>query len=283
MSERNNKAMFTAPTPPANIPTQNIDDFLGEMLGKTASVLHDHIVPLPSRGVPYPEGHPLRGVTEVKIRSMRSSDEDILLNQALFKSGTMFTELIRACLIEPRVNPKEFLVGDRIAILIAIRISGHGAQSVSDVKCPSCGTKSTMTFNMNEFPIKYLDLEPAGEGNLFRFTFPLAETDVLFRFQTGADEEDAFRAAAQNKPAEKSTDYLKKVIHSIAGISDRTKISLACDKLPPADTKALRRFIRDHEPRLGMEQTFSCPSCGHTEEEVALPLQDALFRSPNDD
>jgi rubredoxin len=282
---RNNNVMFGgAPAQvPAGQPSMSIDEMLSDMLGETAHVLHDHEVPLPSKGIPYPVGHPLHGVEYVTIRAMRSGDEDILLNQALFKSGKMFTEFIRACLISPKCDPRDMLVGDRFAILVAIRISGYGAEATSELRCPSCDTKSKVTFNMNEFPIRYLDIPSAGDEkdrNLFELRLPISKARVLVRFQDGHIEEQDFKRAAAGGAPDKVSDLLKRAIYSVNGETDRMKIGFFCERMSPLDSDEIKKFLRDQEPKLLMERDWNCPTCGHSDT-VRLPLQNALFR-PDD-
>lgn len=265
-------------------PSMSVDEMLADMLGETAHLLHDHEVPLPSKGIPYAVGHPLHGVEYVTIRSMRSGDEDILLNQALFKSGKMFSELIRACLISPKCDPRDMLVGDRFAILTAIRISGHGSEATSELKCPSCSAKSKVVFNMNEFPIRYLDLPSAGDEkdrNLFELTLPISKARVLVRFQNGHTEEQDFKKAAAGGAADKVSDLLKRMIYSVNGETDRMKIGFFCERMSPMDSNEIKKFLRDKEPKLLMERDWTCPSCGHNDT-VRLPLQNALFRTDDD-
>lgn len=285
MSEekRDNKAMFGGPAP-AGIQTISKEELVANMLGEAKSYLHDHDVPLPSRGIPYPVGHPLHGVESVSIRSMRSSDENILLNSALFKSGKTITELIRACMISPKCDPTDMLQGDRMAVAMAIRISGYGSTATSDVVCGNCGAKSKMTFNLNEFPIRYLDIPSVGDEsnpNLFELELPIAKVPCRVRFMTGREEEEDYKKLSQGNRDFKATELLARMIVSINGDADRFKIMRAVEILPILDTKAIKAFIRDKEPILKMEQDWACPSCGHSEPK-GLSVFDALFRTEND-
>lgn len=284
MSRDNNK-MFSGQGGPS-IPSVSIDEEVAELLGETANVLHDHEIPLPSRGIPYPPGHPLHGRESVLVRSMRSGDEDLLYNQALFKSGKIFSQLLRNCLIDPVVNPADILNGDRLAILAAIRISGYGSETKSTVQCPSCEAKGEMVFDMASFEIKSLDIPSAGDDqnrNLFALELPLSKSHVKIRFTTGHDEEEIWRDTVSNKSSnKKASDYLRRIIHSVNGEEDRLKISLFVDRMSPADAKYIKKFVRENEPRLKMESDYHCGNCGEVTK-VKLAIAEAFFRSSDED
>ena len=81
-------------------------------------------VTLPSKGLLYPEGSPLRkGVIEMKY--MTAKEEDILTNQNYIANGTVIDKLIKS-LIVSKVDYNDLLIGDKNALLIAARILGYG-------------------------------------------------------------------------------------------------------------------------------------------------------------
>ena len=87
-----------------------------------ASVL-DFVVPtefveLPSRGVGYPIGHPLRDQETIEIKFMTAKDEDILTSRSLLKKGIALERLIDNLVVNKVISSKEILVGDRNAIII---------------------------------------------------------------------------------------------------------------------------------------------------------------------
>ena len=81
-------------------------------------------VTLPSKGLLYPEGSPLRkGVIEMKY--MTAKEEDILTNQNYIANGTVIDKLIKS-LIVSEVDYNDLLIGDKNALLVAARILGYG-------------------------------------------------------------------------------------------------------------------------------------------------------------
>ena len=82
------------------------------------------MVDLPSKGLLYPEGSPLRS-GQIEMKYMTAREEDILTNQNYIQQGTVLDKLIES-LIVTKIDIKELLVGDKNAILIASRILGYG-------------------------------------------------------------------------------------------------------------------------------------------------------------
>src|SRR5574337_1336005 len=78
------------------------------------------LVPLPSRGLIYPRDNPLFQQEQVEIKGMTANEENILMSRALIKKGTVITELIKACMIDPRIDVNSMVSGDRNALMVAI-------------------------------------------------------------------------------------------------------------------------------------------------------------------
>src|SRR5690606_20745420 len=132
----------------------------------------------------------LHGASTVEISPMTTREEDILTSQALLKKGTVITALIKSCLTDKSIDPGQLLVGDRNALMVAIRVTGYGHLYDAEVTCGACDTVTNQSFNLAEFPIKRLGIEPVEPGaNLFEHQLPYTKKRVRFRFLTGADEE----------------------------------------------------------------------------------------------
>lgn len=235
------------------------------------------VVPLPSCGKTYPLNSPLHGLETVEIKSMTTKEEDILTSKAFIKKGTVITELIRSCIIDKRVNPLELLSGDRNALMVAIRITGYGAEYSVERECSECDAKAPHEFDLSALPIKRLDIDPTTPGtNVFEFKLPQCKKVVHFKFMTGADEQEIASTAEKQKKIGISTENnistsLLYSIISIDGNEDRAKIANFIKAMPARDSLALRNYIKDHEPGIIMKQETTCPACGH-EEEVNMPL-----------
>lgn len=235
-------------------------------------------VPLPSGGRVYPTNSPLHGLEVVEIRAGTAREEDILTSRAYLKKGTVISELIKSCLVNKGIDVSDMLIGDRYALMVAIRITMYGADYDAELQCGECDNKAPRNFNLAELPIRRLAIAPVAEGqNLFEFLLPICKKVVRFKFLTGRDEEQM--AATQEKQKKLSlaqgetsvTTNLLYSVQAIDGTEDRAKIAGFVRMMPARDSLALRNYIKDNEPGIIMKQEVSCPSCGHAEE-VSLPI-----------
>lgn len=259
-----------------HMPTHNVmrDDFGFEVPVET--------VPLPSGGKCYDQDHPLHGKETVEIRAMTAREEDILTSKALIKKGTVISHLIKSCMIDKRVDPDTLLAGDRNALMVALRVTGYGAEYKVEVDCPACSERSKHSFNLGELPIKTLDIDPIAEGqNVFETALPVTKAKIRFKLLTGHDEQEIMtiseRRKKQGQRAENLvTQRLKYAIVSANGINDKTKLDMMVNNLPARDSLFLRKFIDNNEPGIEMKSWMDCPSClEHSE--VRLPLGAAFF------
>ena len=130
--------------------------FANEVVASAVNTNNDvpfDVAPLPSNGVVYDVNSKLHGKDGLDIKAMTAKEEDILTSRALAKNGTMVSELIRSCLLDKSIDVKTLLSGDRNAIMIAIRISGYGANYEVDITCPECQTKRKSSFDLKNLPI----------------------------------------------------------------------------------------------------------------------------------
>jgi hypothetical protein len=235
-------------------------------------------VPLPSAGRVYPPSSPLHLVEMVEIRAGTAREEDILTSRALLKKGTVISELIKSCLVNKAIDTGEMLIGDRYALMVAVRITMYGPDYDAELVCGECDTKAPRNFNLGQLPIRRLAITPVAEGqNLFEFALPLCKKVARFKFLTGRDEEQMSAMQERQKKLALAqgestvTTNLLYSLQAIDGIEDRAKIASFVRMMPARDSLALRNYIRDNEPGIIMKQEVSCPNCSHTEE-VSMPI-----------
>lgn len=237
-----------------------------------------HLAPVPSNGVVYPANHPLHNKTHVEFTAMSAREEDILASPALIKKGTVITELIRSCLVDKSIDPLTLLIGDRNALMVAIRSAGYGAEYTGEVQCSEreCEAVTERTFDLERLEIRRLSLAPVAEGvNEFETLLPVSGVKVRFKFMTGADEEDMAATADKQKKLNMNpatvTSNLLRVILSVDGDKDRSKISKFVSKMPAKDSLHLRNLIRREDPGILMKQESTCTVCGQ-EASVDIPM-----------
>ena len=274
MSDRTERNQVFGGSP--GIPTRDVmkDDFGFEIPVES--------VPLPSKGLVYPTESPLHGQETIDIKAMTAREEDILTSRALIKKGTVITELIRSCLTDKRIDVNSMLSGDRNAVMVAIRVTGYGADYKAEIECPQCQSRSKQNFNLSDLPIKPLEVEPVTPGqNLFEFVLPVMKKAVRFKFLTGADEEEILIVQERKKKAGATTDNLVTTrlqysIVAVDGKTDKSLINTFIRNLPARDSLALRQYIDKVEPGIEMKSYMDCPSCNESSE-VRLPMGPGFF------
>lgn len=239
-------------------------------------------VPLPSRGIIYPQDSGFYSKETLDIKPMTAREEDILTSRAYIKNGTVLTELMKSCLVDKSINPDNLISGDRNALLVSLRITGYGADYDVEVDCPECGAKNKQTFDLSTLKIKRLEVDPVEAGqNLFELTLPVTKKNVRVRFLTGNDEQEMMIVAQRRKKSgfettSTVTDRLSRSIVSIDGIKDKNKINAFVRNIPARDSLALRKFLDKYEPGIEMKSWMTCTSC-HEESEVKLPMGVSFF------
>ena len=244
-------------------------------------------VPLPSRGVIYPPDSPLHMQETVQIRAMTAREEDILTSKALIKKGTVITELIKSCLVDKRIDPQDLVLGDRNALMVALRITGYGSDYAIEVGCPSCGEKSRQDFNLSELPIQRLTQDPIAQGsNIFEAQMPKnKDTDpdlvIRYRHMTGHDESAISQMQERKKKQGFQNDNIittryQHQIVAVNDIQDKTKIQMFIQKMPSRYSLSLRKAMDANEPGIQMKQHIHCPHCSE-ESEVSMPLGANFF------
>jgi len=237
-------------------------------------------VTLPSKGLLYPEGSPLKkGVIEMKY--MTAKEEDILTNINLIKSGTVLDKLLQSLIVTP-LDYKNLLVGDKNAILIAARILGYGPEYDIMLNHPETGIESKATIDLTELEDKEIDVSTSIEGrNEFSFTLPTSKKEITFKLLTHEDEtkiEQEIKGLEKlNRRGFEGTTKLKHVILSIEGNYDKKTVREFIDNAFLArDSRALRNHIKDISPDVTL-QANAVFEDGAVEPNVMFPLGSDFF------
>lgn len=230
------------------------------------------VVKLPSKGLLYPEEHPFHHLESVEFKAMGTFEENILASTALIRKGTVINTLIKSCLSNKLVDPSSLIIGDKSAILLAIRLSGYGSEYKAKTTCPECNKAWKYVFDLSGIEYKFLSQEPVNPGaNLFSFVLPGTKRQVTFKLLTDGDDIDISKTQeARKKNTEIDvdttiTDRLVTQIVSIGSISDKDQIAREVKKMSLKDSRPLREYIHSIEPDLLFEEEVSCKFCGSKE------------------
>jgi hypothetical protein len=246
------------------------------------------IVPLPSKGLLYPEEHPLSSGT-VEMKYMTAKEEDILTSQNLIKQGVVLDKLFESLIVTP-INYGDLYVGDKNAIMVAARILGYGKDYVVEVDDPfSPGTKQKVTIDLTQIEHKEVDYSLfEHRKNEFDFELPQSKRVVTFRLMThNLDKQIQTEIKGMNKTRVRTgidnelTTRLKNIIVAVDGESGRATINNFVDtELFAMDSRALRSHIKSISPDLDMTFTFVSDATGEVKE-MDIPMGVSFFWPSN--
>lgn len=236
-------------------------------------------ISLPSRGILYKNGT-LAGKDSVEVHYLTAKEEDILTSPNLIQSGRMLDILLKSVLKDKTIEPGDFLLGDRNAIIIWLRSTGYGEKYPIRVVCKECGEKYENEFDLNKLEERELTEEPDQDG-LFFMTLPSGK-EIRFRLATAKDELDIIKKAEELKKKvgsniDKSNSLtLKTIIMEVDGDGNKTTVSNFVDSMSAKDTKAFKTYMESIEPGILMVQEATCVHCGETNKEV-IPIKENFF------
>ena len=236
--------------------------------------LPTEVIELPSKGLLYPEGHPL-AEGKVEIKYMTAKEEDILTNQNYIKNGSVIDRLLQS-LIVTKFDYNDLLTGDKNAIMIAARILAYGA-------------KYDVTYNGvdQEIDLSILENLPIDESlykrgeNEFSYTLPHTKNDVTFKILTGHDERKIEAELKSLKKISKTasnevTVRLYRTITSVNGSTEAKDIKeFTSNYFLAKDVREFRKYYKSVNPDVDMDVTVINDE--GEEEIVALPIGLSFF------
>ena len=281
MTARDNSARFAAPIPNDQPEPEEENQDVASIPGGLHFVAPTELVEIPSKGLLYPEGHPLHNQEEIEIRLMTAKEEDILVNKSLLKKGVALDRMLQAILVNKRIKLDDLLVSDKNALIIAARTSAYGADYKARFNCPSCNLANEYTFDLEDKEINYLyehgreDVRTAENGN-FLITLPRTEVEIEFRLLRGADEKRLIEKNKKNKGIIPLTDQFKSFIVAVNGVTDSSLVSQFIDVMPAYDSKFLRLTYAEVIPSVDLKQYFECSECDHSQD-MEVPFTVEFF------
>ena len=242
------------------------------------------IIPLPSKGLLYPEGHPLvDGMIEMKYMTAR--EEDILTSQNLIKQGVVLDKLFESLIVTP-FNYGDLYVGDKNAIMVAARILGYGKEYTVEIDDPfSTINKQKVTIDLTQIEHKEVDYSLfETRKNEFDFELPNSKRNITFRLLThDIEKQIQSEIKSMNKTIVKTgidrelTTRLKHIIIAVDGETGRAAINDFVDnQLFALDSRALREYMRTISPDLDMTFTFVSDTTGEVKE-LDIPIEVSFF------
>ena len=253
-----------------------------ETVRRTANT---EFVELPSKGLFYPQNHPLHGQDTVEIRFMTARDEDILTSPALLRKGVAIDKFIQNILVDQNIRVADLLIGDKSAIMVAARVTGYGPEYEVKITCPECNTENEVVVDLTDYHKYFEKFEQSEHFALnsdghFETTLPVSGQSAVVRLLTSRDESKMTNRMASKKKnnlAEtNTTDFLKTIIVSINGVTNPADLNDMIGDMPARDSRFLRKNYAALVPSVRLKEDFECMYCG-AETETEVPLEATFF------
>ncbi len=284
MFRRNNEERMGSPAPQGDTPpveNQEQEEQSAPTLNFTTPT---EFVDIPSKGLYYPEGHPLHKQESVEIKYMTAKDEDILTSKSYLKKGIAIDKLLQNVIVNKSIDINSLLSGDKNALIIAARTTGYGSSYQTKMTCPSCGAQGTIDFDLEEeSKVKSSEevegVQDNGDGT-FVATTPRGNIEVKMRLLDGSSEKKLLKLTANkkknNQPESTLSDQLRLAILSVGGQTDQAMINMFIRSLPASDARYLREVYSKKMPNVELKHNYECQSCGY-EQELEVPFTSDFF------
>tara|TARA_A100000172_G_scaffold42646_3_gene26124 strand:+ start:5819 stop:6658 length:840 start_codon:yes stop_codon:yes gene_type:complete len=275
LSRRNNLERLGAPQPDAPAPPTSEATDLFSFVNPT------EFVELPSKGLFYPEDHPLHNQTVIEIKHMTAKEEDILTSETLLKQGLAIDRLVRSVIADKSINPDTLLVGDKNAVLIASRITGFGPFYEVDIACPACAEQNEVTVNLSDlgFSESADSVSEATEGG-YKVKLPSTGIEIVFKLLTSKDESNITKTVEARRKKKQLENFgtllLSSIIVSANGVTNKQQLDRLAEILPLVDARFLREEYDKVKPDINMTFDFECSNCSHRGE-VGMPMTAEFF------
>jgi hypothetical protein len=230
------------------------------------------IVELPSKGLVYPQDHPLRSGT-IEMKYMTAKEEDILTNQNYISKGIVLDKLLESLTMN-KINLKELITGDKNALLVASRILGYGKEYSFTIDGKSYDVDLSVLEN------KPFNEDVITSNGTLKFILPISGAEIEAKFLTDKDTEIIEQEVNGLKKINKDsspeiTTRLKHQIVSINGSTNKNDIKdFVENHLLARDSRALRNFIKDSSPDVNLKAKVMV---NDVEEDIDIPINLNFF------
>jgi hypothetical protein len=228
-----------------------MEDKLKEYAQLELNLPHD-IVNLPSNGFFYKNKK-----KAIKVGYLTANDENIIMAGG----EDMTVNLLRNKIYEPDLRIDDLLEGDVEAILIFLRNTAFGPEIELNVTDPKTNKQFKASVLLDTLPIS--EGQKPNDDGTYTTILPKSQTTVKLKPLTYGELREINNLASQfpqGRVVPRITWRLNKQIVEINGNSDKNEISKFVEQLPILDSKYIRKFMDDNEPRLDLKKVVTTPS-----------------------
>jgi len=222
-----------------------------EHLQANFSLPHD-VVPLPSKGIFYKNKK-----KSIKVGYLTATDENLLMAGG----DDMTQNLLRSKIYEPDLRIEDMLEGDVESVLIFLRNTAFGPEMELTLTDPLTKKPFKSVVLLDQLSI--LQGQLPNEDGTFITPLPKSQVTVKLKPMTYGEILENQKAAEYypaGRVVPKVTLRLQKEIIEVNGSTDKGEIAKFIESMPIADSKFIRKFMEDNEPRLDMRRVIIAPS-----------------------
>tara|TARA_R100000234_G_C4998127_1_gene178972 strand:+ start:1511 stop:2332 length:822 start_codon:yes stop_codon:yes gene_type:complete len=258
---RNNEDRFNPVSAPQQAPATGLQ-----------YVVPTEVVELPSKGLFYPEGHPLHEKGFIEIKHMTTKEEDILTSTSLIEKGIVLDYLLKSIIIDKEIDPKSLLPGDQNAIYLSARLNAYGSDYSFNFTCDACGKLNKVDYNLENVENKKLPEDSSIQNGLISLILEKSNFTVKLKQLSAKDAELMEKQNKKNKSMGvargTTTSLLLSIIYSINDeINDGSlKFINVIESLPSKDVRQIKKTYLDTKPDVDFAVELKCSSCGNSKE-----------------
>jgi hypothetical protein len=169
--------------------------------------------------------------------------------------------LLRSKIYEPDVRVDDLLEGDIEAILVFLRNTSFGPEIDMSLTDPTTKKQFSVKIVLDSLPI--INGQEPSEDGTFTTKLPKSGATVKLKPLTYGEINEIAKMADTypvGRVAPRVTWRLQKQIVEIDGVTDKVEIIKFIEQMPIADSKYVRTFMNENEPRLNMFKEVTAPS-----------------------
>jgi hypothetical protein len=227
-------------------------DEQSRMYGQENISLPHDVVPLPSEGVFYKNKK-----KSIKVGYLTAYDENIIMAGG----ENLAINLLRNKIYEPDMKVEDMLEGDVESVLIFLRNTAFGPDMMITTTDPKTGKQFQVNVTLDQMSITK-GQEPTSDGH-FITTLPKTGSTVKLKPLTYGEIREINKTIdtyPQGRVAPYVTLKLQRQIIEVNGTQDKGEIAKFVEQLPIADSKYIKKFMNDNEPKLDMSKVVTTPS-----------------------
>ncbi|NPV54509.1 MAG: hypothetical protein HPY71_13505 [Firmicutes bacterium] len=199
---------------------------------------------------------------------MKVREQNLLVDKKRIRDGSAIDEVLSSCILTPGYDPKELLVGDRLALLNHLRTITYGSEFIFRVNC-DCGESFLWKEDLNALKIKYLDPPlPYGEDRIFEVKPPSLGRKVKIRLLKGKDEK-RMRGIRFEGDSAMFSGLLRLITVEVEG--EKILSAKFFDDLDADDMDYIMSEWREHDCGVDTTVQVECPNCGRIQE-IDIPI-----------